>query len=85
MLTKKDVQLESFELSFIWGKIRMAAWETATQIALRDYSPDAVGEGQSIDKVLVKGVFNTTKYSFYKRFLFRQEDLMLPWMDLVLL
>ena len=48
MLTKKDVQLESFELSFIGSKIRSAAWEAATRIALRDYSPDAVGEGQYI-------------------------------------
>ena len=48
MLTKKDVQLESFKLSFIGGKIRTAAWEAATRIALRDYSPDAVGEGQYI-------------------------------------
>ena len=29
LLTKKDVQLESCELSFIWGKMRTAAWEAA--------------------------------------------------------
>ena len=33
--TKKDAQLESFELSFIWGKMRTAAQEAAPQIALR--------------------------------------------------
>ena len=31
---KKDIQLESCELSFIWGKMRTAAWEAASQIAL---------------------------------------------------
>ena len=35
MLTKKDVQLESCELSFICGKVRTAAREAASQIALR--------------------------------------------------
>ena len=45
---KKDVQLESCELSYIWGKMRTAAWEAASQIALRDCSKAAVGEGQYI-------------------------------------
>ena len=35
LLTKKDIQLESCELSFIWDKIRTAAQEAASQIALR--------------------------------------------------
>ena len=48
MLTKKDAQLESCELSFIWGKMRTAAREAAPQIALRDCSKAAVGEGQYI-------------------------------------
>ena len=48
MLTKKDVQLESCELSFIWGKMRTAAREAAPQIALRDCSKVALGEGQYI-------------------------------------
>ena len=43
---KKDVQLESCELSFIWGKMRTAAWETASQVALRDFPKEALGEGQ---------------------------------------
>ena len=45
---KKDVQLESCELSFIWGKMRTAAWEAASQIALRGCSKAAVGESQYI-------------------------------------
>ena len=48
LLTKKDVQLESCELSFIWGKMRTAAWEAASQIALRDCSKAAVRERQYI-------------------------------------
>ena len=39
----KDAQLESCELSFIWGKTRTAAWETAPQVVLRDCSKEAVG------------------------------------------
>ena len=46
--TKKDAQLESCELSFIWGKMRTAAPEAACQRALRDCSLAAVGEGQYI-------------------------------------
>ena len=37
---------ESCELSFIWGKMRTEAWEAAPQIALRECSKEAVGEGQ---------------------------------------
>ena len=44
VLTKKDVLLENCELSFIWGKIRTAAREAASQIALRDCSKQAVGK-----------------------------------------
>ena len=45
---KNDVQLESCEVSFIWGKMRTAAQEAASQTALRDCSKAAVGEGQYI-------------------------------------
>ena len=38
--TKKDVQLESCELSFMWGKMRTVAQETAPQIAMRDCSKE---------------------------------------------
>ena len=57
--------------------MRTAAWEAASQIALRDCSKAAVG-GKSIYKVLVKGEFNTMKHSFYKRFFVSHEDLMSP-------
>ena len=32
---EEHAQHESCELSFIWGKMRTVAWETASQIALR--------------------------------------------------
>ena len=44
---KKKAQLESCELSFIWGKMRTAAWETAPKIALRNCSKEA-GGGKSL-------------------------------------
>ena len=40
----KDAQLESCELSFIWGNRRTAAWEAAPQVVLRDCSKEAVGK-----------------------------------------
>ena len=43
---EKEVQLESCELTFIWDKMRTAAWEAASQIALRHCSKAAVGENQ---------------------------------------
>ena len=47
--------------------MRTAAWEAASQIALRHCSKAAVG-GRSVYKVLMKGEFHTMKYPFYKRF-----------------
>ena len=44
MLTKRDVPLESCELSFFCCKMRTAAWEAESQIALRDCSKVAVGK-----------------------------------------
>ena len=38
----------TWEVSFIWGKMRTIAWERAPQMALRDCSKEAVGEGQYI-------------------------------------
>ena len=46
--TKRCVQLESCELSFIWGKMRTTAQETAPQIAMRDCCKEAVGKCQYI-------------------------------------
>ena len=48
MTKKRDVQLESCELSFIWDKMRTADPEAASPIALRDCSKAAVGENQYI-------------------------------------
>ena len=45
---KKDVQLESCELSCSWGKMRTAAWEVASQTALRDRSKVEEGESQYV-------------------------------------
>ena len=45
---KKDVQLESCEVSFIWGTMKTAAREAASQIGLRNCSKAAVGESQYI-------------------------------------
>ena len=47
--------------------MRTAAWQAASQIALRVRQSSSGGE--SIYKVLVKGEFNTMKYSIYKRIL----------------
>ena len=59
----KNVQLESCELSFIWGKVRNAAGEAALQIPERLLQSGS--GGKSIYKVLVKGDFNAMKHSFY--------------------
>ena len=61
--TKKDAQLESFELSFIWGKMRTAAQEAAPQIALRGCSKEA-GGGGLIYKILVKGGVQCKEFLF---------------------
>ena len=66
---KKDVQLESCELSFIWGKMRTVAQEAGGSIS--DSSErllQSSSVGKSIYTVLVKGEFNTMKYSTYKWF-----------------
>ena len=48
--TKRNAQSESCELSFIWsfiwGKMRTTAGETASQTALRNCSKEVGGEGQ---------------------------------------
>ena len=53
----KNVQCESYELSFIWGKIRTAALKRATQIALRNCSEET-GEKVSIYVILVSIYFS---------------------------
>ena len=55
-LLLKNVQHESCELSFTWGKMRTAAWETAPQIALRNCPKEAGEAGKgSIYTILMKG------------------------------
>ena len=73
-LTKKDVQLESCELSFIFGKMRTAAWEVASQIALKDCSKAAVG------KVIIS-CFGEGEVQYHEAFILQKvfvslEDLM---------
>ena len=53
VLTEKNAQHVSCELSFIWGKMRTIAWETASQITLRNCSKEVAGE-VSIYVILVK-------------------------------
>ena len=48
VLTKKDAQHESCKLSFIWGKMRTAAWKRVLQTALRNCSKEVLGQGQYI-------------------------------------
>ena len=64
---KNDVQLESCEVSFIWGKMRTAAQEAASQTALRVLQSGSGGE--SVYKVLGKGEFHTMKIYFIKSLL----------------
>ena len=40
LVNLKKAQCESCELSFIWGKMRIAPWETTPQIALRNCSEE---------------------------------------------
>ena len=81
---KKDVQLESCELSFIWGKMRTTALE-AFQIALRNCSKGAVGESQYI-RFWWRGCSIPWSTHFTKGFFFVSlEDLMSPRRDLVFL
>jgi len=63
-------------VSFIWGKMRTAAWETAPQRALRNCSREVVG-GRSI-YILVKEEFNAISCFLYKRFYASHEELMSP-------
>ena len=81
---KKDVQLVTCELSFIWGKRRSAAREAASQIALRDCSKAAVGESQCM-RFWWKGSSIPWTTQFTKGFFVSHEGLMSPWRDLVLL
>ena len=82
--TKTNVQLESCELRFIWGKMRTEAQEAASQIALRDCSETAVGESEYI-RFWWRGSSIPWSTQFTKGFFVSHEGLMSPWRDLVLL
>ena len=62
--TLKNAQLESCELSFIWGKMRTAARKTASQIALRNCSKE-VGGKVSIYVILVKEEYIQSSTLFF--------------------
>ena len=79
---KKIVQYESCELSFIWGKMRTIARETAFQIALRNCSKE-VGERSGFYMILVKGV-RAVKHTFWQRLTASHEEQMSPLIILVL-
>ena len=66
---KQDAQLESYEFKFYLGQMRTAAWETASQRALRDGSRAAVGEGQHV-RFWWRGSSTPWSTHFTKGFLF---------------
>ena len=68
-------------LSFVWGKMRTAAQEAASQIALRDCSKVSVGESQYI-RFWWRESSVPWSIPFYKRFFVSHENLMSPWRDL---
>ena len=63
---KKDAQFGSCQLSFIWAKMRTAAWETAP---LRSCSKERGGK-DGIFLILVKGGYmQSSTYFFCRKFL----------------
>ena len=81
--SKKDAQLESWELSFIWGQNEDCSPGGSPQIALRGLLQRG-SWGRSIYRISVKGEFNTIKCWVYNRFSATHKDLMSSWKDLVL-
>ena len=66
-----NAQRESCELSFIWGKMRTIAQETASQLALSNCSKE-VGVKVSIYVILVKGEYiqSSTYFSLINLFIY---------------
>ena len=60
----KCTTCESCEFSFIWGKTRTAARETALQRALRNCSREAAGKVR-IGVILVKGEYTQSSTYFF--------------------
>ena len=67
-LLKKNAQRESFQLNFIWGKMRITAQVTAPQKALRNCSKEVGGE-DIICVILVKREYMQSSTYFFRRFL----------------
>ena len=67
MLTFKNTQCESCELTFIGGKMRTIAQETAPQIALRNCSKEVEGKVR-IYVILWKGVVHVINPIFFAVF-----------------
>ena len=63
-MTLKNAQCKSCQLSFIWGKMRTAAWEIHPQTALRNCSKE-VGGKDSIHVILVKGEYMQSSTFFF--------------------
>ena len=87
---KKIAQHEICKLSFVWGKMRTAAQETAPQRALRNCSKDARRK-VSIYVILVKGEDLQSSTQFFRKFLILSWSFLLvkrsqlsPWRMLVL-
>ena len=55
MLKKKKKLSVSVVSSFIWGKTKDVAWETATQIALRDCSKEKKRGPRTHGNLVTKG------------------------------
>ena len=71
---KKDVQLESCELSFIWGQNEDCSPGVSISERSERLLPSGSGR-RSIYKVLVNGEFNIMKHSFYKKLFVSHKDL----------
>ena len=61
---KISARCESWELSFIWGKMRSTAWKTASQLTLRSSSKVAAGRGSAWHAIFLEGVVPTTSWLY---------------------
>ena len=76
-LKKKNTQYESCKLSFIWGKMKAIALETAFQLALRNCSKEAGGK-VSIYVILVKGEYMQSGTYFLQKVSASYEEQLSP-------
>ena len=61
-IKKKKAQHESCELSFIWGKMKIAAQETVPQIALKNCTKEVGDWGEVNTYVILKGGVHASKH-----------------------